>query len=41
MNVLIHVLLVARISINIELDASDKCRSTRKSAQAIYHELPT
>ena len=24
---------------NIELNASDKCRSTRKSAKAIYHEL--
>ena len=39
MNVIIHVLLVARISINIELRASNKCRSARQSAQAIYYEL--
>lgn len=42
MNILIDVLLMTRkILINIERPASDKCRSTRKRAQAIYHEEPT
>jgi len=41
MNILIDVLLMTRkMLINIEQTASEKCRSTRKSAKAIFYEQP-